>query len=622
MKKILKVILALAALAGLALGIIIWNLNPILEGLRPQITSVLSKKLGQEVAFAGISAQIIPSVAIELQEVSLKDKGSSEADSSSADKPLEIGAVLLKTSLSDIFSGNISISAFTLKDGSITLTREEDGSIFLGKLLLNSGAKSETPQSIDPPASKPNKSQEQPAESQNSDISFTVEEATLSNLNLLFIDRKVKPEQRILIRDVNLSLDDLSSTTPGKLSGFASLLSDQSKNFGIEGELSLKTTSSGLPEAKLEVSLNKLSLPQLTSLLDAYGLKSKELGLKMANTVDLEASIVSDNNGLAVAPKIIASESEIHFKELFSKPGSQTLTIEAATKPIILKNLPKEKIFLRTASLQLGETNLDFPSAIGLDGESEFQIKAKEIDLAALKPFLPVLNKYSPIGLIKTDLNVAVQPKEKKAAKINLPYVKGTAILEGVGASIPLPSKEPNKDNDSPAKSIKLSGANGQLEFQGDRIVSKALEFKLAGQSFKLGSTINELKAPKVAFSLNSPKLSFDPILDSLAMDSLAPLRGSILANLKIEGNYDSKIRTGKFRFDLGEGSLGGAPIKPGTINSALNDKEIRLQSANIGVFGGALSFEINLKQTKPKQVSAVFNGEEISLHGLLKFFF
>ena len=117
MKKLVIFIVSVLAIGGIALGVLIYNINPILERFKPQITAKLSEIVKTPVQLGELSVQFFPSVGIEVSDVGL----AGDNDSAS------VKTLMLDTSLLGLLGGNLSVSELALEDGdSLKILVEKD----------------------------------------------------------------------------------------------------------------------------------------------------------------------------------------------------------------------------------------------------------------------------------------------------------------------------------------------------------------------------------------------------------------------------------------------------------------------------------------------------------------
>ena len=135
MKKLwLKILLSLMALAGLAVGLIIFNINPILESLRPEIQRTIAEKIGQPITFGKLSLSLFPAAAVEVSEV--RFEGAAEAGG--------VKTLILKTPLMPLLKRRLSVEEAGIDGLDVRLLRKADGALTING--IPAGAKTKTPE--------------------------------------------------------------------------------------------------------------------------------------------------------------------------------------------------------------------------------------------------------------------------------------------------------------------------------------------------------------------------------------------------------------------------------------------------------------------------------------------
>ncbi len=441
-KKILWGLVAIVAIAGIGLGILIANINPILESYRPKLTQSISDAIGQPVELGEIEVQFFPSISIGLQDVALVG---SEAN--------KIDMLLLSTNLGDLLSGNVTVETFTLKNLSLTVTKKKDGIIYVGKVPLNAPEKKvPTPTTKTPQPKKGTQNKESSAS-----LELKIKNAHIDNGLILFIDQSTTPEQKINISNVNLSATGVGKSEEGQVELTASLLGTKDDNISAKGSVSLEG-----PKVALDIALTSLDLKQINSLVTAYGGKIE--GLSLEESMDIKGSFSMGKDGIKTTINLNGSPAQIAFAEVFKKATGDTLKLDVVAQPGLNGDVVAKQV-----TLSLGESVINLPTTVK-NGVVSATVSTKELSLKDLSKYVPPLKEFSPGGSINANVNVRLE---------KTPIIKGSITTNNVSLIVP---------GDKP---MNITNTKGEISFEGNRVIINPLTSVIAGVPAKANVKIN-----------------------------------------------------------------------------------------------------------------------------------
>ena len=70
-KKLIKFVLILCIVGLAAVGLILWNINPIVESFRPKLAALISDTIKQPTEIGAISLRLFPTQSVELKNITL-----------------------------------------------------------------------------------------------------------------------------------------------------------------------------------------------------------------------------------------------------------------------------------------------------------------------------------------------------------------------------------------------------------------------------------------------------------------------------------------------------------------------------------------------------------------------
>ena len=250
LRKLLKLCAALGVLAGIVIGILLWNVNPLLESLRPKLQTLISEKLHKPVTFNKLLFRFFPTLGIELHELTLDASG----DTTRNIEGTRVKLALLETELLPLFVGDFRIRRLEVDGAELRLVRTESGGLELGGApLLGNAPETEAPAEVEPAAKK-------------GKVSFAVTDAKLVSSRFSFLDRSVQPPQELSFDNVTADLKDIAPNGVKSFNVSAGVLGGKD-NLNVSGSAEM---NGALPAGKIRVKAAGLDLTKLSALLLAY----------------------------------------------------------------------------------------------------------------------------------------------------------------------------------------------------------------------------------------------------------------------------------------------------------------------------------------------------------------
>lgn len=568
MSKLFKIALALVILIVVALGVLLWSINPILESLKPKITKAISQQIKQDVELGKISAQFFPSVAIKIQNVGLVNK----KDAAS------VGTLLLDTSLGDLIKGKVKINEITLSSVNLKITREKDNSISLADIPLTGKQKSK-PSSTDKKTTSTPQTKKDTAPAKTEDktsLSLKVTKISADDINIYITDKAVEPAQEINLTNAGFEAFGISADGTGDFSFNADLLGTTANNLKISGKSTSEKTALGLPKASIVLSLSDLDLKKISELTKAYGVGVE--GLVIDKSLSINAEISTTDQGLNIDYKLDASDSLINFANSFVKTSGLPLTVAVKAQPRANGTADISNFQLKLAGIDIGSS-----ASLGVNAISS-KTKINTLPLSDLASFAPMLKDFALKGDISGNISsdISLQMKDNPVINSDFKFSEIGANLSGTElAKLNGVLKIENKDGNNNLINLDLKPATlagvpfGPTELRGN-LNQKSLDLsklKVAIFDGGLDGTAN-LATPfspgafKSNFALKN--VSLEKLSLSLFPSSPYKLKG-ILEELK--ANLNTNIAkdpvaslTAQSNFLASKGSIAGTNILKQTL--------------------------------------------------------
>ena len=423
-KKLLIAVTGIIVLGLIALGLLVLNINPILEKLKPRIAETISDSIGQPVTLGKISAQFFPSVAIEINDVALKE----------APEQASVETLLLDTSIAALLKGEVEVSELAVRGAKASIIRQKDGSLALGSLALGKSSSKSEENSADSggpasPAAPSAESGGDTAATQNEEakLALKLKSAALENIRIEWIDKSVSPEARVAIEDLEAAISNVSSDSDGTISLSASVLGTKPNNLSVRGTASLAKTAAGIPKTDITLKLESLDLQKIQTLMASYGAAQEEL--RIGEDLSYEMQLTVDNSGIRIRPKLDAANADIAFGDAFRKPKGVALAFQSNIQPSLLGAVTAE-----TLSFQIAGINVSAPFSFSPTSGTTANISTPSLPLAELGKLLPAAEPFNLGGDIDASIKLEVPPPGSKGG---LPAVDGTISLESISAMLP-----------------------------------------------------------------------------------------------------------------------------------------------------------------------------------------
>jgi hypothetical protein len=454
MKKVLiGIVLVIALLFALGSAVVVWQINPILEKLRPHIAKAISDAVKQEVVLGKLSVGLFPRARIEVADVALAGPSGQSAAS--------LGKLTLATDVSSLLRGQVSVSELSIISPQAQLTREADGSISLGPIKIYSpnAEKKEgepTPGTAAPAGSK-NISNEA-----DSPLKLSVKQVEIKNLKLTLIDKTVTPNKELELKDFSAELTDIGTSEPASLKGSGTLLGAAQKNLSVSGTVDLSKKAGLLPLAQVEVALKALDTTVISSLLEAYGAKPKELAL--SGDVSLKTRIVSDNTGIHLFPELDGTQTGIGWGTVFNKAKDIHLTVAAQ-----VESPAAGVINVSKCDINLAGNEVHAPLSTSPQEGLKVRVDANKLALAELSKLLPPVKDFQLSGSMQAELNIDLPKKTEQAPAY--PNLQGNASLAEIAAAIPI-----GQATQGAPKVIAVSNGSSKLRFEQQNVILQSFD--------------------------------------------------------------------------------------------------------------------------------------------------
>jgi hypothetical protein len=452
MKTLLKIVVAILILAGIAVAVLLANINPIIEKLRPQIVSKITEVVKQPVELGKFDVSIFPNPGIEISDVTIQDGTSKQAAA-------RVRSLFLKTGLSGLLKGKVTVNTLSISDALVSVKKRKDGGIYLGDFPLTptegkkntkvaaENSKDSTVKSTQPKDSPKN-------EKSDASVNFKVENISIDGLTLKWEDNSVNPPAQLAFSDIDVAASNIGTSSTGTFKMNGSLLGTSDDNFKVDGKISLGEKTAGIPKSDVNLDFSSIDLVAIQNLMKSYGVVIE--GLSMSETMKIAVSASTGNDGILIQPQIDMGGAKFIMGDLVSKDASVPLSFQAKARPGLLGNVTAPEVTINLA----GET-LSLPLEHSPSTGSKIKIKSESFALAPLGKLSPMVSTYALGGTLVPNIDI-VAPKQKKKSLIPV-NISGKVEFKDIQAKLP----------DSGGEGFK--NINGTIGFSEDTIDIKPL---------------------------------------------------------------------------------------------------------------------------------------------------
>jgi|GEM_PF-5718569 len=595
-KKISIVIAAIACVLALTLALLLWNINPILAGLKSKINETISKQIGQEVSLGEVTLSFFPQFGVDVQDIRLVSQDSAQVEAN-------LGSLLIKTNPYEILSGQFSVSEIVVRDLSVKAVRLKNGSLVIAGIPLQGrkdiGNKEQAGESLDRKSdntdtplqengvtSKLSSSLPVKEEEKQAPLRIALQNVTLQNINLELLDQRVSPEQRITVNNIHGSLSDIDLSGKARVSLKAGLLDNNAVQVSLEGVVG--NPLSGSP-TNLDGRIDVVDLKRFKDLLSAYG--RNDLPIQMSGATSWTIGIkTTGKGGLELKSNLNASPSEIAYGSSFTKSLTDALSLELDAG---VPTGGTGNAEIKTLKLSVGPASADFKSSLPVLSFYNFMSQGN-LPVSATMPFDLSFGSGSLADLIKLfpaykDLNLSGHTNLNLSGQLPLSPVAESFTPESLGLVGSLDLKDIGFQ--LPTSTMRIDRLSGSITLGGDLVKSKDLSLDIFGQPVSLSLGVKNLSSPIAALSLDAPIVKLEPVLDGLALD-LPQLKESQLEKIKVSGSFASANNTGDATLLIDRASLASIPISAVALNAAFSPERVSVSPGSVQIAGGQLKFK------------------------------
>jgi hypothetical protein len=373
-KKIIVTLLSLFILIAAGAGVVVYKLNDIVSGFRPQIEQQLSAALGAQVQLGEISASLFPSCHLSVKEVKVL-----AADGKAA--ALSLGGLTASVALRPLLSKKLDISNLEIERPRITLIKDPSGTTVQGLAQPKPGSQAaQSPQSA-------------PAASQGGTTSPAIDVSV----------------SRVTITDGEVTIDDRVASTRTPI-----------RSINLDAGVSIQGKEIQIPSLKLSFAADSLPPIRFTGSKITFGQDSGALSIGSLDAatdmgaVHAEGSL--DTKSLNGALTVASSGIDLRKAATFLKSSALALAAMNPSGSIVTSlavtltgGTPSIK-----GPITLKDINADLPGpqrVRGLSGEVAVQGALSDLSLSA--PKLQLSFQDAPLRVATaarvTSSNVTIQ---------------------------------------------------------------------------------------------------------------------------------------------------------------------------------------------------------------------
>ncbi len=448
MKKLwLKILLGVLALGGIGLGLVLFNLNPILESLRPGIEKAISEKLGRDVGVGGLSLTLFPSVAVEVSDVKFREAAGVESG---------IRKLILKTQLMPLFSRRLEVDEAGIDGLVVHAVRAADKTVTINGIPADKKP---------PPAEKPAAGDDDAKKK----VAIEIKNSWLKNSRLVWRDESVEPKQEIVLENLSGEFKAFSQNGLGSFQIAGQLLGKAESNLIVSG--------GGGATGEFKLAWNDFDLARVTAIAAAYGVKLEPAVLSDTATLGGSIDFADTPGGDAkLSIELNGTPARIVYGTAFIKEKSIPLTFKTNIAANI-GDILTGRLEAKDNHFTIGEIELDTPiTAAPAEGRFTVKIHSKQFPLGGLGALVPAVRPYQLKGNLLPD--ITLQIAEKKTHSLS-----GGADIKSASVVIPKEGGEP----------LALADINGRIELTKEATVLQPTKVGLFGGTATVqGSFSNE----------------------------------------------------------------------------------------------------------------------------------
>jgi len=426
MKKLISILVILAIILGITAALVVANINPILEKLKPQIVAKITKIVKQPVELGQLDLSIFPNPGIKIKDVVIQNR-------TTKTPAAKLDSLFLETGLSGLMKGKVSVNTLQIQDSFVSIKRKKDGLVYLGDFALN--GKKQTSKNIigkntsdkDAPTNKLAETTTK-KEDKSASIDFALENLDINGLNIEWEDQSVSPVAKVNLKDFSINAKNVGNKTKGDFDITGSLLGTRSKNLKVNGDISLGEKTAGIPHTNSKINFSSIDLNQVQALMSSYGVKVENL--KMSKSLDLALNVSTGNDGINITPAINATSADISLGDTFKKPSGTSLKVEAKAQPGLLGGITASKVEITVA-----DQKLSAPLQHSVKNGTKLKISSNNFSLQEVLKLIPSLSKYSISGTLAPNLDVFLS-KNKKASLLPAD-ITGELGINGLNVQMP-----------------------------------------------------------------------------------------------------------------------------------------------------------------------------------------
>ncbi len=660
-KRTRIIIYIVAALFGVTLAIVYFNLGSIIKANKDLILAQVETAVGREVAAEELDVNFLGGIGVQLTKVSVADD-----PQFSKENLLEAKELLVHLKLWPLLRKQIEISQLILNEPVINIVRNQEGNwnlIALGESL--SGEKDEGAA---------------PAEGDNKDVSSSKSSQSLS-LSLFRVKngalhvRDLKDNGKLDIEQADLNIKDFQPDRPFTIQVSCAVLSER-QNISMEGKIGPLTDTGPIP-LDGEITIDPLSVGKITAAFPFIKTALPE-GIPLPETAKFNAAFsgnsmeltlptieVSGNFFQSKTPNITItgdvgpvgadwSKTGAHLKlalkaiplealkknpllsdsipENLSAGGSLSGVISAegtlgkiqvtgeldgkdtslemkdlfqkpAGMPLTIKmnsNLTENKLAIENVDLKVHDLALKGKGDIGFEKafSMNLSLESPAIETSSIPELVPLLKTYKPSGPVS--LTAQIQQGAKPLT------VTGALVFNKVRAEAPqLPSP--------------ITDLTGNVDFTLNTVSMKEASLSLGQSKVNLTAQVRKLDPLNGVFTVQSSTLHLKDLYDA-GEDAADP---GALNDFQCQGNFAlvKESITSKGTIASKKGVLHNAAYTDlkATYEFAdqiLNVRDLALQTMD-GTIEGTLTYNLQEPETPKFDVSTQV--KNIDLAALLR---
>jgi uncharacterized protein involved in outer membrane biogenesis len=550
-------------LAALSVAVLVFvlaavNLDRIIEANRFYLLDTVSGAVGRRVSVQRISAKLGWGVSLKLEDVAIAEDA---AFASKGEPFFHAKVVFGRVSALPLLAGRVEIGRLAFEDAQIRLIRNAQGRFNFATLGTPPATASPTAgpaQSDAAVRSVALWSQSGPA-GPGRFKSLTLESLSLVDSEVIYTDAMYAVQATL--HKVDLTIEPLDIDRVSNVAMRLALLGNE-QNFRLDGRVGPMGRDGRLDFAAAPLDLTIVAGPFVLDRVKSLSAVANRTlaALSIPDPVSLNARVSGSVGAPVLTVNSDLTQAKVFYGGLFAKPSGVALRLALQGKRRV------DGFSLSAAELTVANLHATVSDFLFAPGRIKGDLRADRFELSPWSALLPALKDYRLSGSAQAHAKADLQ-----GAKLLL---NGALELAQAGAT--------PQGNGAP----RLSGLNAVVDFAGDTATLEPAEFHVGNARVTLRGRADSLNPLHGVYALSSPEVSAADIIDGYVPEQYRAQALAASGDFTV-GEMGAIVATTSLTST--NGRVANVPYRDLTLKASLSQLQLRLESARLKAYGGAL---------------------------------